>query len=250
VADGRRRGEARLLWADVFGPGLGRLIRESVIWERGRVVGFAQGELSGRMALAREIEEMFPEHKEGIASDDAATNSMQAGPLTQDSAAQPPCPRWNLLLLSSNGGCAGRSSVPHREAARGLRAHRRCHRPGGEAREHRQGVPGLRATADRLRSAATPHPPEVFRGGRGDRSLKSGEIVDALNHKIDLALRYMDDKTMSEASFRDLALGTTAMIEKRQLLRGEPTADHFRRRAREAPRAAAACCIAECSAAA
>jgi hypothetical protein len=55
------------------------------------------------------------------------------------------------------------------------------------------------------------------------RSLKSGEIVDALNHRIDLALRYMDDKTMSEASFRDLALGTTAMIEKRQLLRGEPT---------------------------
>jgi len=55
------------------------------------------------------------------------------------------------------------------------------------------------------------------------RSLKSGEIVDALNHKIDLALRYMDDKTMSEASFRDLALGTAAMIEKRQLLRGEPT---------------------------
>jgi DNA-binding CsgD family transcriptional regulator len=55
------------------------------------------------------------------------------------------------------------------------------------------------------------------------KSLKSGEIVDALNHKIDLALRYMDDKTMSEASFRDLALGTAAMIEKRQLLRGEPT---------------------------
>lgn len=55
------------------------------------------------------------------------------------------------------------------------------------------------------------------------RSLKSGEIVDALNHKIDLALRYMDDHTMSGASFRDLALGTAAMIEKRQLLRGEPT---------------------------
>lgn len=55
------------------------------------------------------------------------------------------------------------------------------------------------------------------------RSLKSGEIVDALNNKIDLALRYMDDKTMADASFRDLALGTAAMIEKRQLLRGEPT---------------------------
>lgn len=68
------------------------------------------------------------------------------------------------------------------------------------------------------------------------RSLKSGEIVDALNHKIDLALRYMDDKTMAEASFRDLALGTTAMIEKRQLLRGEPTqivSDHERAKLHE-----------------
>lgn len=68
------------------------------------------------------------------------------------------------------------------------------------------------------------------------KSLKSAEIVDALNHKIDLALRYMDDKTMAEASFRDLALGTTAMIEKRQLLRGEPTAivsDHERKKLHE-----------------
>jgi hypothetical protein len=68
------------------------------------------------------------------------------------------------------------------------------------------------------------------------KSLKSGEIVDALNNKIDLALRYMDDKTMSEASFRDLALGTAAMIEKRQLLRGEPTAiisDHERAKLHE-----------------
>jgi hypothetical protein len=102
--------------------------------------------------------------------------------------------------------------------------HRRGDGPGGEAREHRQGVPGLRAAGGRIRRAPAAHPAEVFRRGRGDRSLKSGEIVDALNHKIDLALRYMDDKTMSEASFRDLALGTAAMIEKRQLLRGEPTA--------------------------
>lgn len=68
------------------------------------------------------------------------------------------------------------------------------------------------------------------------KSLKSAEIVDALNHRIDLALRYMDDKTMAEASFRDLALGTTAMIEKRQLLRGEPTAivsDHERKKLHE-----------------
>lgn len=68
------------------------------------------------------------------------------------------------------------------------------------------------------------------------KSLKSAEIVDALNHKIDLALRYMDDKTMAEASFRDLALGSAAMIEKRQLLRGEPTqiiSDHERKKIHE-----------------
>lgn len=55
------------------------------------------------------------------------------------------------------------------------------------------------------------------------RNLKTQEVLDLLGNKIHLALQYMDDKVMSEASFRDLALGTTAMIEKRQLLRGEPT---------------------------
>jgi DNA-binding CsgD family transcriptional regulator len=55
------------------------------------------------------------------------------------------------------------------------------------------------------------------------RNLKTQEILDLLGQKIHLALQYMDDKVMGEASFRDLALGTTAMIEKRQLLRGEPT---------------------------
>lgn len=55
------------------------------------------------------------------------------------------------------------------------------------------------------------------------RNLKTQEILDMLGQKIHLALTYMDDKVMGEASFRDLALGTTAMIEKRQLLRGEPT---------------------------
>ncbi len=55
------------------------------------------------------------------------------------------------------------------------------------------------------------------------KALKTAEILELLGKKINLALSYMDDKVMSEASFRDLALGTTAMIEKRQLLRGEPT---------------------------
>lgn len=68
------------------------------------------------------------------------------------------------------------------------------------------------------------------------RSLKTQEILDLIGQKIHLALQYMDDKVMSEASFRDLALGTTAMIEKRQLLRGEPTSiisDHERKKLHE-----------------
>lgn len=55
------------------------------------------------------------------------------------------------------------------------------------------------------------------------KNLKTQEILDLLGQKIHLALTYMDDKVMGEASFRDLALGTTAMIEKRNLLKGEPT---------------------------
>jgi predicted transcriptional regulator len=55
------------------------------------------------------------------------------------------------------------------------------------------------------------------------RNLKTSEVLDLLGKKIHLALSYMDDKVMAEASFRDLALGSTAMIEKRQLLRGEAT---------------------------
>lgn len=55
------------------------------------------------------------------------------------------------------------------------------------------------------------------------RSLKTGEILDIINKKIHLASFYLDDKAMAEASARDLMLGMSALIEKRQLLRGEPT---------------------------
>lgn len=68
------------------------------------------------------------------------------------------------------------------------------------------------------------------------RNLKTQEILDLMGKKIHLALSYMDDKAMAEASFRDLALGTTAMIEKRALMRGEPTqivSDHERKKLHE-----------------
>lgn len=65
------------------------------------------------------------------------------------------------------------------------------------------------------------------------RDLKTADIIRKLNERIDLALEYMDEKVVAEASFRDLAMGTSALLEKRQLLRGEPTqilSDHERRR--------------------
>lgn len=55
------------------------------------------------------------------------------------------------------------------------------------------------------------------------RELKTAELIRMLNDRIVLALEYMDEKVVAEASFRDLSLGTSAMIEKRNLLRGEPT---------------------------
>lgn len=56
------------------------------------------------------------------------------------------------------------------------------------------------------------------------RNLKTNEILDMLGKKIHLGMTYLDDKVMSEASARDLMLGLGVMVEKRQLLRGEPTA--------------------------
>lgn len=56
------------------------------------------------------------------------------------------------------------------------------------------------------------------------RELRTNEILEMLGKKIDLAAFYLDDKVLGEASARDIMLGMTAMIEKRNLLRGEPTA--------------------------
>ena len=55
------------------------------------------------------------------------------------------------------------------------------------------------------------------------RNLKTQDIIRKLNERIELALEYMDEKVIAEASFRDLAMGTSALLEKRQLLSGEPT---------------------------
>ena len=68
------------------------------------------------------------------------------------------------------------------------------------------------------------------------RDFKTQDLIRKLNERIELALEYMDEKVIAEASFRDLAMGTSALIEKRALLRGEPTvimSDHERKKMHE-----------------
>lgn len=55
------------------------------------------------------------------------------------------------------------------------------------------------------------------------KELRTAEILEMLGRKIDLCAFYLDDKVLSEASARDIMLGMTALVEKRNLLRGEAT---------------------------
>lgn len=55
------------------------------------------------------------------------------------------------------------------------------------------------------------------------RNLKTQEILQMLGEKIHLGLQYLDDKVFAEASARDIMMGLSQLIEKRALLRGEPT---------------------------
>lgn len=55
------------------------------------------------------------------------------------------------------------------------------------------------------------------------KALKTNEIVGMIEEKLDMIRFYLDDKVMAEASARDLMLGAGVLIEKRNLLRGEPT---------------------------
>ena len=56
------------------------------------------------------------------------------------------------------------------------------------------------------------------------RQLRTSELVRVIDEEIDLVSQYIDDKVCAEAPLRDLALTKAALIEKRALLRGEPTA--------------------------
>lgn len=61
----------RLRWADHFGPMYVPADVVAIVRIEAYQVGLAEGELRGRIQLAREIEAEFPEHREGIGPEDA-----------------------------------------------------------------------------------------------------------------------------------------------------------------------------------
>lgn len=81
------------------------------------------------------------------------------------------------------------------------------------------GLPG-RVTESLVKRLRVKYAGEVYEA----RNLQTKEILEMLGKKIDLCAFYLDDKVMAEASARDIMMGLTALVEKRNLLRGEPTA--------------------------
>jgi len=55
------------------------------------------------------------------------------------------------------------------------------------------------------------------------KDVRTKDILVGLESKIEMALDYMDDSTFAKANLRDIAITLGILIEKRQLLRGEPT---------------------------
>lgn len=52
---------------------------------------------------------------------------------------------------------------------------------------------------------------------------KTSEILEMIEDRIGRALGYLDDFVLSKATAKDLAITLGILLEKRQLLRGEPT---------------------------
>jgi len=68
------------------------------------------------------------------------------------------------------------------------------------------------------------------------KNLRRGELSELIGKKIHLGLVCLDDRKMMEASARDIMLGTSALIEKKQLIDGQPTviiSDHERKKLHE-----------------
>jgi len=55
------------------------------------------------------------------------------------------------------------------------------------------------------------------------RNVQTSQLINYLDDRALKALEYMDDAVFAEANLRDLAVSMGILIEKRQLLRGEPT---------------------------
>src|SRR3972149_5958366 len=56
------------------------------------------------------------------------------------------------------------------------------------------------------------------------RSRPVNELIQQLGEKIDLALHHLNNAALAKAPARDLSNMVAAMIEKKQLLEGQPTA--------------------------
>ena len=55
------------------------------------------------------------------------------------------------------------------------------------------------------------------------REFKTGELLQLLTDRAGRALEYLDDYALAASSAKDLAIITGILLEKRQLLSGEPT---------------------------
>lgn len=72
------------------------------------------------------------------------------------------------------------------------------------------------ALVDRLRKRYSPAVAEV-------RKVTGRQMLELLEERLMMALEYLGDAKMAEASARDLAVVIGVLAEKRALLRGEPT---------------------------
>ena len=94
-------------------------------------------------------------------------------------------------------------------------------------------IPGLQLVRDAIAASGLPEKAglalvrrlEVQYNGvtTAVRNLKKHELSELLGNKIHLLLSYIDDKSAADANVRDLSLGAAQLIEKKQLVDGQPT---------------------------
>lgn len=77
-------------------------------------------------------------------------------------------------------------------------------------------VKAAEAMVRRLKARYMPAVDEV-------KAYRTKEMIDAMRGKITLALQFMNPQALAEATGRDLAMIVGILVEKMQLLKGEPT---------------------------